>query len=153
MKGELRELYQEVIVDHSRRPRNHRPIADATHRGEGYNPLCGDRATIFLTVQDGVIKDAAFEGSGCSISTASASMMTEALKGRTVDEAEALFQRFHGMVTGPSDEAGQHGSLAELGKLAVFSGVCEFPARVKCASLPWHTFEAALRGGGTAQTE
>jgi len=148
---ELRELYQEVILDHSKRPRNFRALPEAS-KAEGFNPLCGDRATVFVDVQDGKVKDASFVGSGCSISTASASMMTEAVKGKSAAEAEALFERFHALITAPPDQAG--GEHPELGKLAVFAGVCEFPVRVKCASLPWHTLKAALQGAGdTVSTE
>jgi len=147
----LRELYQEVILDHSKRPRNFRALPSASHRAEGFNPLCGDRATVFLQVEDGVVKDVSFEGAGCSISTASASMMTDALRGRTVAEAKALFERFHELVTA---EPGRAAAVAsELGKLAVFQGVHEFPMRVKCASLAWHTMKAALEGGGSVSTE
>jgi nitrogen fixation NifU-like protein len=152
MRDDLRDLYQEVILDHSKRPRNFREMGSATHTGEGHNPLCGDRATIYVSVADGVIQDLSFRGVGCSISTASASMMTEALKGKTLAEAEALFESFHALVTASPDRGGQAVG-PELGKLAVFSGVCEFPVRVKCASLAWHTLKAALHGGGTAQTE
>ena len=149
--NELRELYQEVILDHSKRPRNFRALPSASHRAEGFNPLCGDRATVFLQVEDGVVKDVSFEGAGCSISTASASMMTDALRGRTVAEAKALFERFHELVTA---EPGRAAAVAsELGKLAVFQGVHEFPMRVKCASLAWHTMKAALEGGGSVSTE
>ena len=151
MSSELRELYQEVILDHSKKPRNFRALPDASH-AEGFNPLCGDRATVFVEVQDGKVKDASFVGSGCSISTASASMMTEAVKGKTAAEAEALFERFHALVTAPPSEAGK--AAPELGKLVVFAGVCEFPVRVKCASLPWHTMMAALTGADkTVSTE
>jgi nitrogen fixation protein NifU and related proteins len=148
---ELRELYQEVILDHSKRPRNFRALPEGS-KAEGFNPLCGDRATVFVDVDGGKVKDASFVGSGCSISTASASMMTEAVKGKTAAEAEELFQRFHALITAPPDQAG--GEHPELGKLAVFAGVCEFPVRVKCASLPWHTLKAALKGAGdTVSTE
>jgi len=140
VSDELRELYQEVILDHGKRPRNLREIMGASHKAEGYNPLCGDRATVFLTLKGDVVEDLSFVGKGCSISTASASMMTEALKGKTRAEAYALFERFHALVTG--EPAGQ--DAPPLGKLAVFSGVSEFPVRVKCASLPWHTLRAAL---------
>jgi len=151
VSSELRELYQEVILDHSKRPRNFRALPAAS-KAEGFNPLCGDRATVFVEVQDGTVKDASFVGSGCSISTASASMMTEAVKGKSAAEAEALFERFHALITAPPDQAG--GEHPELGKLAVFAGVCEFPVRVKCASLPWHTLKAALQGAGdTVSTE
>jgi nitrogen fixation protein NifU and related proteins len=145
MSDELRELYQEVILDHGKRPRNLREIPGASRTAEGYNPLCGDRATIYLTLDGDVVKDASFVGKGCSISTASASMMTEAVKGKTRAEAEALFERFHALVTGEPARAG----APELGKLAVFSGVSEFPVRVKCASLAWHTLRAALQGEAT----
>jgi nitrogen fixation NifU-like protein len=142
---ELRDLYQEVILDHSKRPRNFRELPEASHRAEGYNPLCGDRATVFVRVSGDRVEDVAFKGAGCSISTASASMMTEAVKGRSREEVERLFTRFHDLVTAPPDKAAQN-AAPELGKLAVFSGVCEFPVRVKCASLPWHTLRAALQG-------
>jgi len=149
---ELRELYQEVILDHARRPRNFREIKAATGRADGFNPLCGDKATIFLELDGDVVKDVSFLGAGCSISTASASMMTEALRGKTRAEAEALFERFHRLVTSDPSRA-QPDNAPELGKLAAFSGVSEFPVRVKCASLPWHTFKAALAGGGLTSTE
>jgi nitrogen fixation NifU-like protein len=142
MSDDLRELYQEVILDHGKRPRNLREIPGASRTAEGYNPLCGDRATVYLTLDGDVVKDASFVGKGCSISTASASMMTEAVKGRTRAEAQALFERFHALVTGEPARA----DAPELGKLAVFSGVSEFPVRVKCASLAWHTLKAALQG-------
>jgi nitrogen fixation NifU-like protein len=137
--SELNELYQEVILDHNRRPRNFRAIDGATATQEGFNPLCGDHLTLFLKVDNGVIADVAFQGSGCAISKASASLMTEALKGRTVEQARALFDRFHQMIT--SDPASPVGNL---GKLAVLAGVREFPTRVKCASLAWHTMKAAV---------
>jgi len=140
--SDLRDLYQEVIVDHSRRPRNFKRLEGATHRAEGFNPLCGDKVAVFLKVEGGKIADASFEGAGCAISTASASMMTESLKGKTLEEAQKVFERFHGMVTGAPDAEPDTG----LGKLAVFHGVCEFPARVKCASLCWHTLKNALTG-------
>jgi nitrogen fixation NifU-like protein len=143
---ELRELYQELILDHTRNPRNLRELAGANRRAEGVNPLCGDQATVYVAVEDGVVKDVSFVGRGCSISTASASMMTEAVKGKRLEEVEALFERFHGLVTGDPKTAEQR--AAGLGKLAVFAGVCEFPVRVKCASLAWHTLRAALRGEG-----
>ena len=148
---DLRELYQEVILDHGRRPRNFGELPEANRHAEGYNPLCGDTARVFLNLDGEVVKDARFQGKGCSISTASASMMTEALRGKSRAEAEALFERFHSLVTrGPSPTPG---AASELGKLAVFSGVGEFPVRVKCASLPWHTLKAALRGEGQVSTE
>jgi nitrogen fixation NifU-like protein len=139
--SDLRDLYQEVILDHSRGPRNFRVPETSTNRAEGYNPLCGDRFTVYVTVENGVIRDAAFQGSGCAISRASASMMTEAVKGRTLEEAETLFQGFHDLVMG---QGGAEDTAGGLGKLAVFSGVGEFPARVKCATLAWHTLRAAL---------
>jgi nitrogen fixation NifU-like protein len=137
---DLRDLYQEVILDHGRRPRNFHAIEAADRRNEGYNPLCGDRLTLYLRVEGDVIREAAFEGAGCAISTASASLLTESVKGRTVAEAAELAQAFQQMVTagGAPDDA------ARLGKLAVFAGVGEFPARVKCATLAWHTLRAAL---------
>ena len=146
--SDLRHLYQELILDHNKTPRNFRKIEDATSTAEGFNPLCGDKLTLFLKLEDGVIRDISFKGSGCAISTASASLMTAALKGKTAAEAEALFENFHRMLTGqPADQA-------RLGKLAVFSGVNEFPIRVKCATLAWHTLRAALeRQGKTASTE
>lgn len=146
---DLRDLYQEVILDHSRRPRNFRELPQASHRAEGYNPLCGDRATVYVRVDGDVVGDVAFKGSGCSISTASASMMTESVKGKSREEVERLFTRFHDLVTAAPDQAGRE-PAPELGKLAVFSGVCEFPVRVKCASLPWHTLKAALAGEAAA---
>lgn len=139
--SDLRELYQEVILDHNRRPRNFRVIAGANRHAEGYNPLCGDRLTLYLQVEGERITDASFEGSGCAISKASASMMTESVKGKTVAEAEALFKRFHRMVTTPPDAPAD---AEGLGKLAVFAGVREFPVRVKCASLAWHTMKSAV---------
>jgi nitrogen fixation NifU-like protein len=139
----LRELYQAVILDHQKKPRNRRAIAGASRHADGHNPLCGDQVRVFLKLEDGVVKDVSFEGVGCAISTASASMMTEALKGKTVAQVEALFQAFHTMLTGdPSRPADATG----LGKLAAFSGVREFPVRVKCATLAWHTLRAALHG-------
>lgn len=139
MSDELRDLYQEVILDHNRRPRNFGTLPDANRSAEGNNPLCGDRVTVYLRVEDDRVRGISFQGSGCAISTASASLMTEALQGKTVAEAHALFDGFHTLVTRGTD-----GDAAELGKLAVFTGVREFPIRVKCATLPWHTFEAAL---------
>ena len=137
---ELRDLYQEVILEHSKKPRNYGVLEPASHKAEGYNPLCGDHYTIFVNLQDGMITDIAFQGAGCAISKASASMMTQALKGKSEAEAEALFTRFHDLVTG-------HGGDADsLGKLAVFAGVSEYPLRVKCATLAWHAMRAALRG-------
>lgn len=137
---ELRELYQEIILDHNRNPKNFKKLSAATHTAEGYNPLCGDKINLYFEVEDGRIKDVGFEGSGCAISKASASVMTTILKGKTVDEARALFGKFHKMLT--SDDSNV--DFAELGKLAVFAGVKEFPTRVKCAALAWHTMLAAL---------
>jgi nitrogen fixation NifU-like protein len=142
--GDLRDLYQEVILDHSKGPRNFGELAGANRRAEGYNPLCGDRETVFVRLEDDVLKEVGFRGAGCAISTASASMMTESLKGKTRAEAEALFERFHDLITGQDGETKP--DAPELGKLAVFSGVREFPVRVKCATLPWHTLKAALVG-------
>jgi len=149
---ELRELYQETILDHSKRPRNFREMPEATGRADGVNPLCGDRATVFVRLAGDVLEDVSFRGVGCSISTASASMMTEAVGGRTRAEVEALFEGFHRMVTGDPARAGEDAAPG-LGKLAAFAGVSEFPVRVKCASLPWHTLKAALAGEGRATTE
>ena len=143
--SDLRELYQEVILDHNRRPRNFQKLDGANRMAEGYNPLCGDQLTVYLRLEDGVIKDISFQGSGCAISKASASMMTAALKGRAVAEGEALFEAFHKMVT--ADLSVTFDPL-DVGKLAAFSGVREFPVRVKCATLPWHTLHAALEGKG-----
>jgi len=143
---ELRDLYQQMIIDHGRRPRNFGPLPQADRHAEGFNPLCGDRMTLHLKTRDGVIEDARFEGNGCAISTASASLMTEALKGRSEAEAKALFERFHALVTGQPD--GGQGEVA-LGKLEVLGGVAEFPTRIKCATLAWHTLLAALRGDAT----
>lgn len=139
---ELGELYREVILDHYRRPRNFRVIDEGARRVEGHNPLCGDHVTVYLRLDGDVIQDIAFQGTGCAISQASASLMTSALKGKTRQEAEQLFQRFHRLVTGASLEP----DGPELGKLEVFSGVSAFPIRVKCASLPWHAMHAALEG-------
>ena len=147
--SDLRDLYQEVIIDHSRRPRNFGRLNEANHRAEGYNPLCGDKLTIYLKVDNGIIRDAGFEGEGCAISTAAASLMTEALKGKTEAEAESLFANFHALVTGAAATAS-----TALGKLEVLGGVREFPARVKCATLAWHTLHAALRDqSGIVTTE
>jgi nitrogen fixation NifU-like protein len=137
--SELTDLYQEVILDHNRRPRNFRAIDDSTRKQEGYNPLCGDRLTLYVKLEGDLIRDVAFQGIGCAISKASASLMTDALKGKTIEEARALFDRFHQMVTSSPDSP-----AADLGKLSVFSGVREFPTRVKCASLAWHTLKAAV---------
>lgn len=142
MDEALRDLYQDTILDHNKRPRNFRALPDATAKQEGFNPLCGDRLTLFLKVEDGRIADVAFQGNGCAISTSSASLMTEVVKGKSVAEADKLFEGFRRLVTRTPPEP----SKAEVGKLLVFSGVGEFPARVKCATLCWHTLEAALHG-------
>ncbi len=142
MSDALRELYQEVILDHSRRPRNFGPKADANRTAQGNNPLCGDRLTVHLTLDDGVVSDVSFEGNGCAISLASASLMTEAIKGMTTDEVRDLFERFHRLVTSDDGDA----EAGALDKLTVFAGVREFPVRVKCATLAWHTLTAALEG-------
>jgi nitrogen fixation NifU-like protein len=138
---DLRELYQEMILDHGRRPRNFGLLEEATSRAEGHNPLCGDRLQLHVRVEDGVVRDVAFEGAGCAISVASASLMTQAVKGMPVDEAERLFRSFHSLVAG---EPSGDGNGADLGKLEVFTGVRAFPTRVKCATLAWHTLHAAL---------
>lgn len=136
----LSSLYQDLILDHNRTPQNYRPMEDANRRVEGNNPLCGDRLTVWLRMEDGIIADATFQGLGCAISMASASLMTSAVKGKTRAEAEALFERFLGMITGSVDQV----EAESLGKLVVFSGVSEFPIKVKCASLSWHAMRAAL---------
>ena len=146
---DLSDLYQEIIIDHNRSPRNYREIEDPTQRAEGYNPLCGDRLKLYLRMKDGVIDDISFEGAGCAISVASASLMTEQIKGMTQEEAERLFAQFHQLVTS-DDEALPDPSL---GKLAALAGVRAYPARVKCATLAWHTLDSALTGEGSATTE
>jgi nitrogen fixation NifU-like protein len=146
--ADLSDLYQEVILDHNRRPRNFHALADASHTAEGYNPLCGDRLTLYLKVADGVVTDVAFEGAGCAISKASASMMTDAVKGKSIAEARALFDRFHRMVTTPLEQP-----VEDLGKLSVLAGVRAFPVRVKCASLAWHTLKAAMASEKRTSTE
>lgn len=143
MDDSLRELYQDTILEHNRRPRNFRAVPDATLTQEGFNPLCGDRLNLYLKIEGDRIADAAFQGNGCAISTSSASLMTEAVKGRTIAEAHALFDGFRRLVTREGTPPGKEA----VGKLLVFSGVGEFPARVKCAILCWHTLEAALAGG------
>jgi nitrogen fixation protein NifU and related proteins len=148
--NDLRDLYQEVILDHSKRPRNFRALPDANRRADGYNPLCGDRETVYLRVDGDVVSDASFQGSGCAISTASASMMTESVKGKSRAEVEALFERFRDLITG---EAPASAESPDLGKLEVFSGVREYPVRIKCATLPWHAMKAALNGGAKVSTE
>lgn len=146
--ADLRELYQEVILEHSKAPRNYRELADRAQKAEGYNPLCGDHFTVYIELdsgdpEKGRIRDISFQGSGCAISKASASMMTQALKGKSRAEAEELFDRFHKLVTG---KLAPGNAQADLGKLSVFAGVSEFPVRVKCATLAWHTLRAALDG-------
>jgi nitrogen fixation NifU-like protein len=150
MNGDLDDLYQQVILDHGKNPRNFRVIDDANRVAEGLNPLCGDHFNLFVKVDDdGVIRDVAFQGQGCAISRASASLMTQAVKGKPVAEATALFEKVHLLVTeGPGKVDPE-----ALGKLAVLSGVCQFPTRVKCASLAWHTLKSALEGGATVSTE
>jgi nitrogen fixation NifU-like protein len=139
---DLRELYQEVILDHNKRPRNFRVPDPVNRKAEGYNPLCGDKITVFLYIEGDTIKDLGFQGTGCAISKASASMMTDALKGKTLEEATRFFDQFHAMVTAPATSEVQS---EMLGKLAVLSGVREYPMRVKCASLAWHTMKAAMQ--------
>jgi len=141
--AELEGLYQELILDHGRKPRNFHPMRDADRHADGYNPLCGDRFTVYLKLQVDRITDISFQGTGCAISTASASILTEILKGKTRAQAEALFETFHDLVTGKTHAEGE---APALGKLAAFSGVCEFPVRVKCATLVWHTLRSALNG-------
>jgi len=143
--SELRDLYQEVILDHGKRPRNFRTLEHYDCKADGHNPLCGDRITVYVRIEDGKIAELSFSGSGCAISQASASLMTEALVGRDVAEVEAIFNAFHDLVTG-HEEAGE----ALPSKLVVFSGVSEFPVRVKCATQPWHTLKAALAADGQA---
>jgi len=149
--SDLSELYQEVILDHNKSPRNFRKLEDANRMAEGYNPLCGDHITVYLKLEGDLIKEISFQGAGCAISKASASMMTASLKGKTEAEARALFDRVHKMLLGELDMTnGEH----DIGKLSLLSGVSQFPARVKCASLSWHTFQAALKEkGGVATTE
>ena len=141
--SDLSELYQEIILDHNKKPRNFLKLEDANRKAEGYNPLCGDQITVYLLLEEGVIRNISFQGIGCAISKASASLMTSAVKGKTEAEAEDLFHKFHGLVT---SDGTTEADAAELGKLAVFAGVREFPARVKCASLAWHTMRGALVG-------
>lgn len=148
--SELNDLYQEVILDHNKNPRNFREIENATHQADGHNPLCGDALKVYLNIENDKVTDVAFKGSGCAISKASASMMTQAVKGKTKEEAEILFAEFHKMVTGELDIETDENSL---GKLKIFAGVLEFPARVKCASLSWHTVHAALNEEEVVSTE
>ena len=140
---EIADLYQELIVDHSRRPRNCRRLDHATHEAEGFNPLCGDKVKVYVDLDNGVVRNISFEGEGCAISKASASLMTESVKGKTKAEVEKLFSRFRDLATGKDDA--DRASQASLGKLAVFSGLRGFPTRVKCATLAWHTLHAALK--------
>lgn len=150
--SDLVDLYQEMVLDHNNRPRNFQKLEDASNTADGYNPLCGDQISIYLKVEDGVIEDVGFQGVGCAISKSSASMMTQSIKGKTVEEAEALFQDFHTMVT---REPGVEYDFSSLGELEVLSGVCAFPNRIKCASLAWHTMTASLsnKQNGPATTE
>ena len=148
--SELSELYQQVILDHNKKPRNFRRLENANHTADGYNPLCGDQLTIYLDLEDGLVKEVGFEGSGCAISKASASMMTQAVKGKSKEQAEHLFQEFHSMVTGELNEETDENNL---GNLRIFAGVREFPVRVKCATLPWHTLHAALNQQDQVSTE
>ena len=146
--SDLRDLYQEMILDHGRSPRNFRVPPDANRSADGHNPLCGDRLTVKLVLDGDVVKDVGFQGAGCAISTASASTMTELVKGKHLDEIESKFQSFHDLVTGKAEP-----DIDALGKLAVFAGVAEFPMRVKCATLSWHTLRAALHGEDVVSTE
>ncbi|HYE36049.1 Fe-S cluster assembly sulfur transfer protein SufU [Methylocaldum sp.] len=151
MLDQIRDLYQEVVFDHNRNPRNFRVMEDANRKIEGFNPLCGDRITLYVKVNGGVIEDVSFQGSGCAISTASASLMTEIVKGQTEDEAHHLFDIFHRITTGKNNEAV---NLEDIGKLAVLAGVRAYPARVKCATLAWHSLQAALKNeADTISTE
>ncbi len=142
--SDLREIYQQVVLDHYKKPRNYRRMEGCPHSANGHNPLCGDRVTVYVKLANNAIDDISFEGSGCAICTASASLMTESLKGRTEAEAEEMFQRFHHLLTAENVEASDS-EKSDLGKLKVFEGVREFPVRIKCATLPWHTFHAALK--------
>jgi nitrogen fixation protein NifU and related proteins len=148
--SELSELYQQVILDHNKKPRNFRKLENAGRSAEGYNPLCGDHLTVYVNMADDSVQEIAFEGSGCAISKAAASMMTQAVKGKTREQIEELFKEFHSMVTGELDEENDEN---HLGNLKIFAGVREFPVRVKCATLPWHTMHAALNNQEHASTE
>jgi nitrogen fixation protein NifU and related proteins len=148
--SELSDLYQEVILEHNKNPRNFREIENADKTAEGHNPLCGDQLKLYLAMENDTVKDVAFKGSGCAISKASASMMTQVVKGKTREEAEIIFDEFHRMVLGEMDEENEEN---RLGKLKIFAGVREFPARVKCASLGWHTLHAALNNEDVVSTE
>jgi len=144
------ELYQQVILDHNKKPRNFQKLEGANRVSEGFNPLCGDQLTVYMLMDEGVVRELSFVGTGCAISKAAASMMTQAVKGKTREEANVLFDEFHRMVTGELDEESEEN---HLGRLKIFAGVRDYPARVKCASLPWHTMHAALEGEETATTE
>jgi nitrogen fixation NifU-like protein len=146
--ADLRELYQQVILDHNKTPHNFRVLPDADRVSGGHNPLCGDKLSLFLKLDGDRITDVGFQGSGCAISKASASLMTDSVKGKTQAEAEGIFERFHDLLTGPPDVKADPAGTKALGKLAVFSGVSRFPVRVKCATLPWHTLRAALESTG-----
>jgi nitrogen fixation protein NifU and related proteins len=148
--SELSELYQQVILDHNKKPRNFQKLEAANRTAEGFNPLCGDQLTVYMLMDEGVVREVSFVGTGCAISKASASMMTQAVKGKTRQEARLLFDEFHRMVTGELDEEAEPN---QLGRLKIFAGVRDYPARVKCASLSWHTMHAALEGEETATTE
>ena len=148
--SELSELYQQVILDHNKKPRNFRRLENANHTAEGYNPLCGDQLTVYLDLENDLVKDVGFEGSGCAISKAAASMMTQAVKGKSKEQVESLFNEFHSMVTGELNEETEENGL---GNLKIFAGVREFPVRVKCATLPWHTLHAALNKEDQVSTE
>jgi nitrogen fixation NifU-like protein len=148
--SELSELYQAVILDHNKKPRNFHKLETANHTAEGFNPLCGDQLTVYLQLENDAVKDISFEGTGCAIWKASASMMTQAVKGKSKQEAEHLFNEFHRMVTGQLDEETEPN---QLGRLTIFSGVREFPVRVKCATLSWHTMHAALNEQEKVSTE
>jgi len=147
-----RELYQDIILDHGRKPRNFHAMAHPSHFAHGHNPLCGDRVTVYLEVESGRIKDVSFEGRGCAISTASASLMTEVLKGKTLEEADELFKAFHAEVTGAAAPEMPDTLQDDLERLAPLEGVKAYPARVKCATLAWHAFEAALKNGAVGAT-
>ena len=149
---DLRELYQDIILDHGRHPRNFRKIEEPSNFAHGYNPLCGDRVTVYLSLQGERIADVAFQGRGCAISTAAASLMTEVLKGKTVEEARALFAQFHARVTGGEAATLPEPLAEEAERLEPLTGVKAYPARVKCATLSWHALEAALKGDGTGAT-
>jgi nitrogen fixation NifU-like protein len=148
--SELSELYQQVILDHNKKPRNFRKLENPDRSAEGYNPLCGDHLTIYVNLADDSVREIAFEGSGCAISKAAASMMTQAVKGKSREQIEELFKEFHSMVTGELDEETDEN---QLGNLKIFAGVREFPVRVKCATLPWHTMHAALHNQDHVSTE